>query len=267
MAIRVLLCSANSLTAGALAPVFKGLNLEAEVCSDALSAIEKVTRQPFACVITDWSEQPGAAFLLKRARESAPNPNVIAVAIVDHEPKPAEMREHRLDYLLYRPITVGEAAAVLSKACAARQVVTPMLESEPEPEFQSPLEHFETAVRAPAPEDPNLVSVTAAVPKRVLPPLPVPELKKPDLKKPAVEKPEFQKEETQPLPEEEEESFVDEGPNFEPFVPLRRGPVVSPRMICGAILAAVAGFCLWYERDAFQYLAHTREGAWHVLRE
>src|SRR5262249_45245329 len=38
-------------------------------------------------------------------------------------------------------------------------------------------------------------------------------------------------------------------------------------MICGAILAAVAGFCLWYERDAFQYLAHTQEGAWHVLRE
>src|SRR5215470_15616525 len=134
MATRVLVCSKNPLTTNVLAPVFKGLGVEAEVCSDALSAIDKVTRQPFTCVIADWADQPESAFLLRRARESAVNPNVVAVAIVDNEPAVVEIREHRLDFLLYRPITVGEAAAVLAKACQGSHVTGPMLESEPDPE-------------------------------------------------------------------------------------------------------------------------------------
>src|SRR5215471_9371510 len=134
MATRVLVCSKNPLTASVLAPVFEGLSIEAEVCADALSAIDKVTRQPFTCVIADWADQPESAFLLRRARESAVNPNVVAVAIVDSEPAAVEIREHRLDFLLYRPITVGEAAAVLAKACHAQEAAVPILQTEPDPE-------------------------------------------------------------------------------------------------------------------------------------
>jgi hypothetical protein len=166
MALRVLVYSKMPLTAPTLAPVFKGLGMEAEVCADAFAAIDKGTKRPFSCVVVDWADQPEASFLLKRARQSTLNANIIAVAIVDHEPAPVEIREHRLDFLLYRPITVGEAAAVLTKACREIQVSpAPILETEPEPELQSPLEQLESDKKPPDPEDPDLVSVTAPVPK------------------------------------------------------------------------------------------------------
>jgi hypothetical protein len=72
-------------------------------------------------VLADWADQPEASFLLKRARESTPNRNTLAIAIVDHEPTAAEMRDNRLDFLIYRPIAAEEADAVLAKACEQMQ--------------------------------------------------------------------------------------------------------------------------------------------------
>jgi TonB family protein len=234
------------LTASALAPVFKGLGIEAEVCTDAFSAISKGTKQVFSCLIVDWSDQPEAGFLLKRARESTFNPNVVAVAIVDHEPAPNEIREHRLDFLLYRPITVGEAVAVLTKAChGLQEAPSPMLETEPEPELQAPPE-LESAQQTAKAAEPNLVSVTASVPK---PPEP-----------------------RGPVRDELEQAVTnfgsfDEGPNFEQFVPTTSRQGFSARHALAAGLAAAAAFTLWLARDSFQYLSHAREGMSQVLQE
>ena len=95
--------------------------IRADECSDIFTAIEKVKTQAISCVIADWADQPEASFLLKRARESTPNRNTVAVAIVDHEPTAAEMQENRLTFLIYRPISVEEAEAVLTKACEQMQ--------------------------------------------------------------------------------------------------------------------------------------------------
>jgi TonB family protein len=247
MALRVLVYSKMPLTATVLAPVFKGLGMEADVCADAFAAIDKGTKQPFSCVIVDWADQPEAAFLLKRARESAVNTNVIVVSIVDHEPAPVEIREHRLDFLLYRPITVGEAAAVLAKACQGIQVPpTPILETEPEPELQGPLEHFENDKAPPNPEDPNLVPVAAALPKPARPATVPRDVEKKPAAKPA---------------------FVDEGPNFEQFVSQPSRREFSFRHVLALGLVAVAAFCLWRARGTISYLSHTREGTFHVLKE
>lgn len=250
MAIRALVYSKMPLTATVLDPVFKGIGIDPEVCGDAFSAIEKATRQSFSCLIVDWADQPESGFLLRRARESVVNPNVVAVAIVDSEPSAVEIREHRLDFLLYRPITVGEAAAVLAKACQATEPATPMLQTEPEPEFQSPLEHFESKA-APPKEDPNLVSVTASVPK----PLPATMVAA----------------ETEKTVEDAppKRTFADEGPNFEQFVrqPSGREFSLSSRNAAAVVLVLAAAFCLWQARKTIQYLASTPEGAFHVLHE
>lgn len=248
MALRALLYSKMPLTATALAPVFKGLNIEVEVCADAFTAIDKATKQAFSCLIADWGEQPEAGFLLRRARESVVNPNVIAVAIVDREPAPVEIREHRLDFLLYRPITIGEAAAVLAKACQGMHAVSaPMLETEPEPELQGPLETFESDKQAPKPADPNLVSVTASVPARPEPQVPAREIPEPAFTRFG--------------------STDDAGPNFEPFSASSSGRAFSSQHAFAVGLAAAAIFCLWLARDTFQYLSHTREGAVRVLKD
>jgi TonB family protein len=117
MAFRALLFSKSPETNAAMTTACDHTGIHAEVCSDIFSAIEKGKTQAFSCVIADWADQPESSFLLKRARESAPNRNTLAVAVVDHDPTQAELRDNRLDFLIYRPISPEEAAAVLAKAC------------------------------------------------------------------------------------------------------------------------------------------------------
>ena len=253
MALRALVYSKNPLTAGTLAPVLKGLNIEAEVCADALAAIEKGTKQAFSCVIVDWSDQPEAAFLLRRTRESTFNPNVKAIAIVDREPTAVQIRDHRLDFLLFRPISVGEAATVLAKACQGTQVpaqiaspvpaAAPVLESEAEPQFQSPLD-FEVEKAAPKREDPDLVSLTA--------PLPKPQPKLP---------------EAEYVPEPPDGEGVVEEPNLEMFASGPSERSFSFRAAAAVVLVLAAAFCVWRASGAIKYLSHTPEGAFNVLRE
>src|SRR6267378_882560 len=112
MAFRALLFSKNSETSAAMTAACKSTGIRAEVCSDIFTAIEKGKTQAFSCVIADWADQPEASFLLKRAHESTANRDTVAVAIVDNEPTQAEMRDNRLDFLIYRPISAEADATV-----------------------------------------------------------------------------------------------------------------------------------------------------------
>jgi len=124
MAFRALLFSNDQETNLGLTAACQSAGIRLEVSSDIFSAIEKGTKQPFSCVLVDWSEMPEAGFLLKRARESAQNVNAVAIAIVSHEPTAAEMRDHRLQFLIYRPIVASEAQQVLAKASEQMQAVS-----------------------------------------------------------------------------------------------------------------------------------------------
>src|ERR1039458_7652215 len=121
MAFRALLFSKNSETNAAMTVACKNAEIRVEVCSDIFTAIEKGKKRAFSCVIADWADQPEASFLLKRARESVVNRDTLAVAVVDHDPTHIELRDNRLDFLIYRPISPVEADAVLAKACGKMQ--------------------------------------------------------------------------------------------------------------------------------------------------
>src|SRR5208337_4279143 len=121
MAFRALLFSKSPETDAAMTAACKSTGIGAEVCSDIFTAIEKGKTRAFSCVIVNWADQPEASFLLKRARESDPNRDTVAIAIVDHDPTPVELRDHRLDFLIYRPISADEATAVLAKASEQMQ--------------------------------------------------------------------------------------------------------------------------------------------------
>src|SRR5271170_4899343 len=121
MAFRALLSSKSPETNTAMTVACKNTGIRVEACSDIFNAIEKGKTQAYSCIITDWADQPEASFLLKRARESGPNRTTVAIAIVDNEPTAAEMRDNRLDFLIYRPIAPEEADAVLAKACEQMQ--------------------------------------------------------------------------------------------------------------------------------------------------
>lgn len=238
MTLRALLFSKSPEPAASLAPAFKELGISAEVCSDIFSAIKKGTQQNFSCLIVDWSDQPESNFLLKRARESAANANAVAIAIVDYEPAPGQVRENRLDFLLHRPIATAEARAVLTKAC--QQMQSAALDAE----VAGSPRQCEAAEACSEPEVPNPVSIAVEAPQ---PHERAPQAHFQDL---------GPKESTR-----SDETTIDEEE------PDRSRPVLGFRTVCAAVLVIAAAFCLWRSRETVLYLAHTREGMFHVLQE
>jgi len=240
MALRALLFSKNSESAELLADVLQELGIRAEVCSDIFNAIQNATRQNFSCLIVNWSDQPEASFLLKRARESAVNGNAVVIAIVDNEPTPEEQRESRLEFLLYRPLVADEARAVLMKACRQMQVHA----AAPDAEAGGALQQFETAEASRESEDPDLVPIAAEAPNRRM----------------VAPQTDSQREE----PEEStgfDEAGIDEA---EPEPPRH---VMKLRTVGAAMLACAAVFSVWRARETVSYLNQTHEGILQVLKE
>jgi TonB family protein len=232
MAFRALLFSKSSETSTAMTAACKSTGIRAEVCSDIFTAIEKGKTQTFSCVIVDWADQPEATFLLKRARESIPNRDAVAVTIVDHDPTQVELRDNRLDFLIYRPISAEEANAVLAKACEQMQPLSAedAAKSSAEADASS--------------EGASAVSADATEHSQQDPPAGFPEAKA------------------------AEDSGDAEIARYEGEEESReRGYAIGVRGACAAVLIVAAVFCLWRSREAFEYLSRTPEGRFRVLRE
>jgi TonB family protein len=233
MAFRALVFSKSSDTNSAIAAACAAAGIRAEVCPDIFTAIEKGKTRAFSCVIADWADQPEASFLLKRARESEPNRETVAIGIVDHEPKPAELRDSRLDFLIQRPISSDAAIAVLKKACEKMQPTS----------AEDARELFEQDRNAGAKTE----SAATAAPS-------VPEAVK----------------SIQPAPIEESVAVEDfsEGTLYEHEPAVReRSRAIGFRGICAAVLALAAGFLLWQSREVITYLTRAPEGGFQVVKE
>lgn len=212
----------------ALSAACQNAGISLEVCEDIFIAIEKGTKQAFSCAIVDWCEQPEAGFLLKRVRESAQNTAAVAIAVVEGEPSTAEMRDHRLDFLIYRPIEPQETADVLTKA------------AEKMPEVKLP-----AAVRqiAPPEAENSFVASASASPFQDAPQPGQSKIADPF----ATPEPSMNIETTTAdLPTEESAEDVPPPTRHIPWKPA-----------VAATLALGAAFCLWNARDTISYLARS----------
>jgi protein TonB len=230
MAFRALLFSKSPDTGTALAAVCKSTDIRVEVCSDIFAAIEKGKTQAYSCVIADWNDQPESSFLLKRARESTPNQEAVAIAIVDREPAAAEMTENRLSFLVYRPISPPDAQEVLAKACEQMQ----------------PASAADLAKAAAA----DATSAQAA-------------------SSGATDSEHSQPQTGESLAAEADgaETSSPEGAEQDEQPAWSNRPAVDVRKVCAAALVLALVFCLWRSRDAVAYLSQTRENRAQVLRE
>jgi len=237
MAFRALLFSKSPETNAAMMAACKSTGIDAEVCSDIFTAIEKGKTRAFSCVIADWADQPESSFLLKRARESAPNRDTVAIAIVDHEPTPTGMRDNRLDFLVYRPISAEEADAVLAKACEQMQP------SSAEDAAESSGEDDDASGQSP-----SAVSVGANVPEHR-----------------QRDQPAGFPQSTAAQADNNGEIAPDSDKDEEE--PRGRSHAIGFRGACAAVLVLTAVFCLWRSRGAIEFLSRTPERRFHVLRE
>jgi protein TonB len=232
MAFRALMFSKSSETNAAMAAACKSAGIRAEVCSDIFTAIDKGKKQAFSCVIADWADQPEASFLLKRARESAPNRDTVAIAIVDHEPTAAEMRDNRLGFLIYRPISSEEADAVLAKACEQMQPSS-----------------AEDAAESSVGDDDASSAGSIAV---------------------SVDAEHSQQDPPAGFPETNAAEGSGDGEiatDEDEEGPRERRHAIGFRGTVAAVLVLTAVFCLWRSREVIEYLSRTPEGRFRVLRE
>jgi TonB family protein len=231
MAFRALVFSKNPETNKVLTEACQSADIRFDVCEDIFSAIEKGTKQAFSCIVADWLDQPEAGFLLKRARESSPNVNTIAIAIVDNEPTPAEMRDHKLNFLIYRPVSVVEAQEVFAKASESMQSV-----SAPGGEPRVP------AVSDPGPEAPEVAAEEE-------PPEQVPQ-------KATI----FNEENVPEGTDYAMDEAIDEETRSSRFA-------FSLQKVCAALLVLGVAYAFWTARDTLIYLARTPENKIEVFRQ
>lgn len=160
MPLRCLVFSSNEEMVEPIWQVLTDLGIEGEYCQSAVDAVERVTTQLFQIVITDWEDQPEAAFLLKTARDLKAAQRPLILAIVGGESKLPEALQAGANSVLVKPIRAEQVRDTMSTACE-------LLRSkfQPSPKLIAPValpEKAETAAMAAAAAA-GAVSVPASV--------------------------------------------------------------------------------------------------------
>src|SRR5271155_1447775 len=117
MPLRCLLFSSNEDLVQPIWQVLAELGIEGEYCRNAVDAVERVTTQLFQIVITDWADQPEAAFLLKTARDLKAAHRPLTLAIVSDDARLPEALQAGANSVLMKPIRTEQVRDTMSTAC------------------------------------------------------------------------------------------------------------------------------------------------------
>jgi protein TonB len=116
MALRCLLFSSDEGTAEPILQVLAALDVEGELCSEAVTAVEKVSHQNFQIVIIDWDKQPEAALLLSSARERKAAERPLTLAIVSDDLSVPKALQAGANSILRKPLLVNQIKDTLTTA-------------------------------------------------------------------------------------------------------------------------------------------------------
>src|SRR5271169_4592326 len=117
MPLRCLVFSSNEEMVQPIWQVLTDLGIEGEYCRNAVDAVERVTTQLFQIVVTDWEDQPEAAFLLKTARDLKAAQRPLILAIVGEDAKLPEALQAGANSVLVKPIRTEQVRDTMSTAC------------------------------------------------------------------------------------------------------------------------------------------------------
>jgi periplasmic protein TonB len=117
MPLRCLLFSSNEEMVQPIWQVLADLGIEGEYCPSAVDAVERVTTQMFQIVITDWDDQPEAAFLLKTARDLKAAQRPLTLAIVSDNAGLPEALKAGANSVLMKPIRIEQVRDTMGTAC------------------------------------------------------------------------------------------------------------------------------------------------------
>lgn len=98
--------------------VLSDLEIQVEQCTDADSAIHKLTRQRFEALIVDCTDEQIASHILKSARAAPSNKRAVAVAIIDGQKAVRSAFDLGAHFVLYKPISMERAKSSFRAAHA-----------------------------------------------------------------------------------------------------------------------------------------------------
>jgi protein TonB len=114
MDLRALLFTSDGSSTATLCQVLTDLGIEAEICSEMLVAVERVSRENYDAIIVDWDLETEATFLLKTAREQ--KALGLNLALVPDDASIARALRHGANSVIKKPIDAGQARDTLSTA-------------------------------------------------------------------------------------------------------------------------------------------------------
>ncbi|MGA8271168.1 MAG: TonB family protein [Candidatus Sulfotelmatobacter sp.] len=131
MPLRCLLFSSDETLVQPIWQILADLGIEGEYCPSAVDAVERVTTQLFQIVITDWDDQPEAAFLLKTARDLKAAHRPLALAIVSDDARLPEALQAGANSVLSKPIRPEQVRDTMSTACELLRAKLPSVPPQP----------------------------------------------------------------------------------------------------------------------------------------
>lgn len=109
MNLQALVVCSDDKIIRALRRVLSDLEIAAEFCNDADSAVRKLTRRRFESVIVDCAEPDTAAKVFASVRSALCNKRSIAVALIDRQKAVRTAFELGAHFVLYKPISAERA--------------------------------------------------------------------------------------------------------------------------------------------------------------
>lgn len=114
MDLRALLFTSDGSSTATLCRVLTGLGIEAEICSEMLVAVERISRETYDAIIVDWDLESDATFLLKTAREK--KALGLNLALVQDDAAIARALQHGANSVIKKPVDAVLAQDTLSTA-------------------------------------------------------------------------------------------------------------------------------------------------------
>src|SRR3954470_20892949 len=116
MSYQALLFCPDEKTARVVTQVLTELDFTVEPCNETFSAVKKLMAQHFDAIVVDCDNEQNATLLFKSARNSAPNQNSLAVAVVEGQAGVAKAFRIGANLVLTKPINVEQSKGTLRVA-------------------------------------------------------------------------------------------------------------------------------------------------------
>lgn len=115
MALRALLFSADSSATAVLCELLTDLHVEAEICTELLVAVERLTRESYDAILVDWDQESESVQLLKSAREKKAG-QALNLALVRDDKGVGRALQQGANSVIKKPVDAHLAEDTLSTA-------------------------------------------------------------------------------------------------------------------------------------------------------